>query len=422
MTIRNRIISFTLSLIFGVTACFVGVYAEPVTDQNGSKPVVITLDPGHGGVDDGAVANGQKEAVLNLKICKYIKQYLEEYENVEVYMTRTTDQEGPELEDRIKIGVSHQSDAVVSFHLDAGGGTGCLALVTNGLYDPYGKKDSDYALADSILYSLQVNLGMRNRGRQVTNTTDYYWPNGKPADHFKNNYYGILNGVTSMIIENCFLDSADFSRYLNTEEKLQKLARADAEGIADYYDLKKYDYKHHWSKPFVETALQKGWMAGFDSYTFKPDNVLTRGACAAVFARFTPDYNDSQWQGSSFPDVDPGSYYAKPVAWAQNNEILTGYPNGTFGPEDGVTREQMAVIIRKYMAMKGKDVSVGTTGRERLKSFSDSLDIAYWAQEGVAYCLEQGILTGMNNNMFSPKTKTTRAQFCVILSQLESKI
>ena len=251
-------------------------------------PVVITLDPGHGGPDSGAVANGRKESDLNLTICQYIKQYLEEYENVEVYMTRTTREEGPELEERIKIGVSHHSDAVVSFHLDAGGGTGSLALVTNGLYDPYGKKDSDYALADSILNSLKVNAGIPTRGRQITNTTDYYWPNGKPADHFKNNYYGILNGVTSMIIENCFLDSADYSRYLNTDEKLRIIARADAAGIADYYGLKRYDYKHHWSRPYVETALERGWVAGYDEYHFRPDNVLTRGQCAAIFAKNAP--------------------------------------------------------------------------------------------------------------------------------------
>ena len=385
-------------------------------------PVVITLDPGHGGPDSGAVANGRKESDLNLTICQYIKQYLEEYENVEVYMTRTTREEGPELEERIKIGVSHHSDAVVSFHLDAGGGTGSLALVTNGLYDPYGKKDSDYALADSILNSLKVNAGIPTRGRQITNTTDYYWPNGKPADHFKNNYYGILNGVTSMIIENCFLDSADYSRYLNTDEKLRIIARADAAGIADYYGLKRYDYKHHWSRPYVETALERGWVAGYDEYHFRPDNVLTRGQCAAIFAKFSPDYTEDEELTATFPDIKGTEYYAKPVAWAQKNGILSGYPNGNFGPDDGVTREQMALIIQKYLAYRGKETNVSEAGWEKMKSFSDASEISAWAQEGVAFCLEQGILAGMSSEVFSPGTKTTRGQLCVMLTQLEEKI
>ena len=368
------------------------------------------------------MANGRKESDLNLTICQYIKQYLEEYENVEVYMTRTTREEGPELEERIKIGVSHHSDAVVSFHLDAGGGTGSLALVTNGLYDPYGKKDSDYALADSILNSLKVNAGIPTRGRQITNTTDYYWPNGKPADHFKNNYYGILNGVTSMIIENCFLDSADYSRYLNTDEKLRIIARADAAGIADYYGLKRYDYKHHWSRPYVETALERGWVAGYDEYHFRPDNVLTRGQCAAIFAKFSPDYTEDEELTATFPDIKGTEYYAKPVAWAQKNGILSGYPNGNFGPDDGVTREQMALIIQKYLAYRGKETNVSEAGWEKMKSFSDASEISAWAQEGVAFCLEQGILAGMSSEVFSPGTKTTRGQFCVMLTQLEEKI
>ena len=409
-----RILAVLLVLLMAMPA---GMAAPDEAD-----PVVITLDPGHGGTDSGAVANGHKESDLNLTICLYIKQYLEEYENVEVYMTRTTKEEGPELEERIKIGVSHSSDAVVSFHLDAGGGSGSLALVTNGLYDPYGKKDSDYALADSILNSLKVNAGIPTRGRQTTNTTEYYWPNGKPADHFKNNYYGILNGVTSMIIENCFLDSADYSRYLNSDEKLRTIARADAAGIADYYGLKRYDYKHHWSKPYVEHALEKGWVAGYDEYHFRPDNVLTRGQSAAIFARFTPDYQEDADLEVPFPDVKETEYYAAPVAWAQKNGILSGYPNGMFGPNDGVTREQMALIIQKYLAFCGKDISVTDAGWQKLRSFSDSAEISSWAREGVAFCLEQGILTGMSNEVFSPGTKTTRGQFCVILTQLEEKI
>lgn len=417
MSKMKKITAVLLSAVLSIGALIPSGLAD--TEAAAEKPVVITLDPGHGGADSGAVANGQKESALNLKICTYIKQYLEEYENVEVYMTRTTEQEGPELEERIKIGVSHGSDAVVSFHLDAGGGHGSLALVTNGQYDPYGKKDSDYALADSILNSLKNNAGIPTRGRKITSTTDYYWPNGKPADHFKNNYYGILNGVTSMIIENCFMDSSDYNQYLSTDEKLKTLARADAAGIADYYHLKRYDYKYHWSRSFVENALEKGWMAGYDKYLFRPDYVLTRGQCAAVFAKFTPDYTEDPTLISTFPDVDTGAYYALPVAWAQKNGILSGYPNGTFGPDDGVTREQMAVIIRQYMAMQGNDVAIDGSGAERMRSFADSAEISDWAQEGIIYCLEKGILAGMENNTFSPKTKTTRAQFCVILTQLD---
>jgi len=412
---RKRLLALLLVVLMFVMM----IPAASATEDE--ETLILTLDAGHGGNDPGAQANGKNESELNLTIVKYIKSYLEQYDNVKVYLTRETDNENPELEDRILTGVNNGSEAVISFHLNAGGGTGCLACVTNGLYDPYNIKESDYALAQSILDSLENELGIKNNGFYKRSTTEYLWPNGQEADFFKNNYYGIMNGITSMIIENCYMDSDDYSRYLNSDEKLRAIAKADADGIAAYYGLKNpektYDYKNHWSRTFVETALENGWVAGYDEYTFKPDGVLTRAMCATILASFD-GYDINDYQDNVFPDVPENVYYTAATVWASKNGIMDGYPNGNFGPNDPVTREQLAVIIRQYCERAGYDTEVESGTAQIMEKFDDKSDIAHWAYEAVEFCVQENLMTGVKTNQFSPKTSVTRAQLCVVLTQL----
>jgi hypothetical protein len=84
---------------------------------------------------------------------------------------------------------------------------------------------------------------------------------------------------------------------------------------------------------------------------------------------------------NTFSDVAAGKYYTDAVAWAAENEIVSGYGDGKFGPEDAITREQMAVILMNYAKFKGYDVSMSTD----LSKYTDEGSISSWAKDAISW-------------------------------------
>jgi hypothetical protein len=112
-----------------------------------------------------------------------------------------------------------------------------------------------------------------------------------------------------------------------------------------------------------------------------------------------------------FPDVTAGQYYTEAVAWAAEHEIVLGYTSGRFGPDDDITREQMATILYRYEQYAQK-VPADTTISI---AFADEGGISVYAKEAVAKLVTQGIITGKPNNRFDPQGGATRAEFAAVL-------
>lgn len=203
----------------------------------------IVLDPGHGGVQSGAEYQGILEKDVNMEIAQYLKKELEQYDNVTVYLTHEDD-EDMEIDKRVSIAAEKQADLLVSLHNNAKGEItqydhGCTVLVPRGVYREKQAQISQ-EIACCILQELE-QIGITNQGlmfRICQNETTY--PNGALTD-----YYGIvrnasLQNIPGILIEHAFLDhDSDRENFLSDSGKLQKLARADADGIARYYGLSK---------------------------------------------------------------------------------------------------------------------------------------------------------------------------------------
>ncbi len=114
---------------------------------------------------------------------------------------------------------------------------------------------------------------------------------------------------------------------------------------------------------------------------------------------------------SDFSDVDAGSYYENAVAWASDNEIVTGYGDGIFGPNDPITREQMSAILYRYAIYKGYNVAE----RADISAFSDYEDISDYARESIAWANAAGLINGMDASTILPQGEATRAQIAAIL-------
>ena len=181
-----------------------------------------------------------------------------------------------------------------------------------------------------------------------------------------------------------------------------------------------------WTNPFVDVpedawyydAVQyvneNGLMAGTSANTFAPDLTTTRGMIVTILYRLegSPNIENEIW-GYPFKDVDANAYYATAVYWARMNGIVAGYSDELFGPNDTITREQMATILYRYAQYKGYD----TTAKADLSNYTDAAQVGSWAAEAIRWANAEGLVNGTSATTLTPKGSATRSQVAVILTR-----
>ncbi|MDO5712820.1 MAG: 5'-nucleotidase C-terminal domain-containing protein [Tissierellia bacterium] len=173
------------------------------------------------------------------------------------------------------------------------------------------------------------------------------------------------------------------------------------------------DIVGHWAEKYINDVVKKGIFNGMTDTTFEPNTKISRAMVVTVLGRFEEKMNkDFKPVDATFKDItDPNAWYAKYVGWAAENEIVKGYEDGTFKPGQEVTREEMAVMIARYLGYKEvpvKDV--------KPQEFKDADKIADWAKESIDHCVNAGILNGREDGTFDPKGNGTRGELAKILS------
>lgn len=177
--------------------------------------------------------------------------------------------------------------------------------------------------------------------------------------------------------------------------KTSTLPFTDVAADAWYYDAVAYVY---------EQGMMKGTN---DGTTFSPAMNLTRGMMAQIL--YNLEKGTAPAEGS-FTDVAANAWYADAVNWAAANDIVNGYGNGKFGPEDSITREQMAVLLYNYAKFKGYDVT--TSGD--LTTFSDDEKVSDWAEYAMKWAVGEKLING-SNNALNPLGTASRAEVAQIL-------
>ena len=164
-------------------------------------------------------------------------------------------------------------------------------------------------------------------------------------------------------------------------------------------------------QPVYLAAGTQGYIQGSGGY-FRPDDVLTRGEVVTLLARLTVDeagkalYTGAPYTGG-FSDVDAGAWYAPYAAFARGYQVVKGYPDGTFRPEQGVTRAELVKLLSAYQGLEGQ-------GSE--SAFSDVSD-SYWASKEIAWAAGLGLVTGYPDGTFRPDQTVSRAEAVVILNR-----
>lgn len=182
-------------------------------------------------------------------------------------------------------------------------------------------------------------------------------------------------------------------------------ASASADVVLPQTQIEFTDMEGHWASEQVKALQQKEILSGFPDGSFQPENPVTR----AEFVKMLVEaFGFHGGQGAQFSDVGEEDWFAPYVWAAAENGIVSGTEEGTFLPDEGITREEAAVMIYRCISSK-----VNLTG-EPLQ-FTDSSEISQYALEAVAALSGQGIISGMGNGYFEPRGVTTRAQAAVLV-------
>lgn len=171
-----------------------------------------------------------------------------------------------------------------------------------------------------------------------------------------------------------------------------------------------------WWHEAIDYALTNKLMQGMGNGLFEPDRNLSRAMIVQVLYNLEgkPDYKTDK----SFDDVGDDAWYTEATLWAAENDIVEGYGNGKFGPEDDITREQMAAVLYRYARFKGIDVSA----QGDLTSFTDGAKTSDWAKEEMQWAVQVGLLQGNGDGTLNPLGAATRAEVAQIFMNFCTKI
>ncbi len=180
-----------------------------------------------------------------------------------------------------------------------------------------------------------------------------------------------------------------------------------------FTDVKKTD----WFYNYVKEANEAGLMTGLNETVFGPNEQMSRGMVTMVIWRMAGAPKVT-WSEQKFPDVKKGEWYADAVMWCYQNGVVGGYETGSFGPNDPITREQMAKMLRDY----AKFAKLDYKSTASLDKFKDKDKVSGFAKEPVAWAYAKGILTGANGETeLQPTRNATRAE-CAKMLLVASKI
>lgn len=172
---------------------------------------------------------------------------------------------------------------------------------------------------------------------------------------------------------------------------------------------------HEWYRKIIEQAYNIKLVKGLKENIFGPNENMTRGMVATILHRLAgqPYVKFEQ----KFKDVKDGQYYSQAITWASNAKIISGYASGNFGPDDPITREQMAAMCYNFAKFKiGKNPSATTS----LTEFRDYKSVTSYMQTPMKWAVAAGIISGSDGQFLKPTKKATRAECTKMLYQLQS--
>ena len=170
-----------------------------------------------------------------------------------------------------------------------------------------------------------------------------------------------------------------------------------------------------WFYGDVMFVYENGLMLGTSKTLFSPHGTATRGMMATILWRM--EGSPAPKGKNSFTDVEAGKWYADAITWTAENGIFAGYGKDKFGPDDPITREQLAAIFYRYADYKGYDLTV----KGNLDKFKDADKITDYAETAMQWAVGSGLVKGKSGNLLDPQGTATRAEIAAMLHRFIEK-
>lgn len=216
-----------------------------------------------------------------------------------------------------------------------------------------------------------------------------------------------ITQVASVALDNVNVVSGTYEGLLNKDAKVGSIVGVTGDGLGSAVDLRDHEcpsknmidvYISAWYHKAVDFALTNKLMGGYNAVQFGPNDTLTRAQVVQVL--YNKEGQPTVSGAHGFTDVPTDQWFNNAITWGTQKKIMGGYGNGKFGPNDAVTLEQIAVILWQY------------SGKPEFTASADSVGPhSGWAANGLAWCVEKGILDGMPYDAVTdPATRAQTAQ------------
>ena len=202
--------------------------------------------------------------------------------------------------------------------------------------------------------------------------------------------------------------------YLTKDMTVYALWRVDENpdtGANPFTDVSQKD----WFYGDVMFVYENGLILGTGKTLFSPHGTATRGMMATILWRI--EGSPAPKGKNSFTDVEAGKWYADAITWTAENSIFAGYGKDKFGPDDPITREQLAAIFCRYADYKGYDLTV----KGNLDKFKDADKITDYAKTAMQWAVGSGLVKGKSGNLLDPQGTATRAEIAAMLHRFIEK-
>ncbi|WP_338554637.1 S-layer homology domain-containing protein [Paenibacillus sp. KS-LC4] len=209
-------------------------------------------------------------------------------------------------------------------------------------------------------------------------------------------------------------------RLINGKYVAQINSLTNSDYTVVWHPLEFNDMVNHWAKNAVNDMGSRMVVEGTGNGLFSPDLEITRAEFAAIIVR---GLGLRLANGATpFSDVKATDWFNGAVNTAYSLQLINGFEDGTFRPNDKITREQAMVILSKAMAITGLKAKLPEQSAEAaLHPFADAAEVSAWAQSGIAYNVQAGVVFGRSGDLLAPKGNMTRAEVATIIQRLLQK-